>query len=187
MTLCSTGSLSICGTAGTNRSISTEVSTGSGSLSALSISADKSAPHSMLEFYGYASVFPISLSSICSCNTATDSHCLSSLNGGHCIGSCYCLTIGYNIFTDGIGTNACTAVICNSTVKYSRNTDGVGTFSSFIVQNTDCVCICTYAHAFDEGSSASASGTINTILCIAGSSACYCIGSPSSQNSSITL
>lgn len=56
MTLCSSGNLSICATAGTNRSISTEVGTASGSLSALSVSAGKSAPHCMREFYGYSSM-----------------------------------------------------------------------------------------------------------------------------------
>jgi tRNA A58 N-methylase Trm61 len=44
-------SLIICNTAGVNRSISTEVGTGSGSLSALSVSAGKSATHSMLKKY----------------------------------------------------------------------------------------------------------------------------------------
>jgi len=52
--MCTTGNLSVCATAGTNRSISTAVGTGSGSLSALSVSAGKTAPHSMLEFYGYS-------------------------------------------------------------------------------------------------------------------------------------
>lgn len=57
MALPSSGSLSIKGAAGSGRSISMEVDgneTGNKSLSTLSASASKSAPHSMLEFLGYA-------------------------------------------------------------------------------------------------------------------------------------
>ena len=53
MAICPSGLLSICATAGSCRSISTAVGTGSGSLAALSVSAGKGAPHSMSEFYNY--------------------------------------------------------------------------------------------------------------------------------------
>lgn len=59
MALPTTGSLSLKAAAGTTRSIANEVDgnlTGNKSLSSLSVSAGKSAPHSMLEFYGYTSV-----------------------------------------------------------------------------------------------------------------------------------
>lgn len=61
MTLCSSGSLSICTSAGTNRSIAVEVLGGitpidPQSLTTLSETAGKTAPHSMLEFYGYSHV-----------------------------------------------------------------------------------------------------------------------------------
>ena len=55
MAMCTSGSLSICATAGTNRSIATAVtSSSSGSLSTLSVAAGKGAPHAMTEFYGYS-------------------------------------------------------------------------------------------------------------------------------------
>lgn len=60
MALPTTGSLSIMDGAGTTRSIAREVDgnvTGTKSLTTLSVSAGKTAPHSMLEFYGYASSY----------------------------------------------------------------------------------------------------------------------------------
>jgi hypothetical protein len=55
MAMCSSGSLSIKTTAGTNRSIDAAVtSCSSGSLSALSVAAGKGAPHCMREFYSYS-------------------------------------------------------------------------------------------------------------------------------------
>ena len=59
MAICPTGNLSICATAGACRSISTAVGTGSGSLSALSVSAGKSAPHCMREFYGFSLLYVV--------------------------------------------------------------------------------------------------------------------------------
>ena len=56
MALASSGSLSIKTAAGSGRSIAQEVdgnTTGSKSLTTLSTTAGKTAPHSMLEFYGY--------------------------------------------------------------------------------------------------------------------------------------
>lgn len=86
MAMCTTGSLSICATAGTDRSISTAVGGGSGSLSALSTTAGKTAPHSMLEFYGYGSTLCVNPSTInfavaalncciCVCTTAGNTWC----------------------------------------------------------------------------------------------------------------
>lgn len=57
----SSGSLSIKSAAGAGRSISMEVDgneTGSKSLTTLSTTASKTAPHSMLEFYGYPPAAP---------------------------------------------------------------------------------------------------------------------------------
>lgn len=141
MALCSSGSLSICATAGTNRSISTEVGTGSGSLSALSVSAGKSAPHGMLEFYGYDNTpTPLYLTSI---SSIPNTNCLSSISGGHGAGY-YCLTIDWNLASLGKATTiAC--VVCNGLHKYCERTLGSGSFASFCVISTDCICFCTVA------------------------------------------
>lgn len=61
MAIPASGSLSICATAGACRSISTAVGTGSGSLAALSVSAGKGAPHSMVEFYNYVPKLDINM------------------------------------------------------------------------------------------------------------------------------
>ena len=67
MAMCTSGNLSIKGTAGLCRSICAAVVAGggsaSGSLSSLSTSASKTAPHCMREFYGYNPVtYSISIS-----------------------------------------------------------------------------------------------------------------------------
>lgn len=73
----SSGSLSLKSAAGAGRSISQQVDgneTGSKSLTTLSTTASKTAPHSMLEFYGYPSGPPL---------PGTITNCASSLDGGY--------------------------------------------------------------------------------------------------------
>lgn len=183
MTLCSSGSLSIKTTAGTNRSISTEVGTGSGSLSALSVSAGKSAPHCMREFYGYSNIIYTSMDLVtinCS-QGAVAGNWLACINGDSCSDSCYDLTVywttkaSYHLKTTG---TAC--LICNGICKYGHTSVGgevdSGDWGSFRVNASDCVCFCTDAGGFVIGSSAYASMCIKTIGWVAGSSTCYSRG-----------
>ena len=189
MGLCTTGSLSICGTAGTNRSISTEVGTGSGSLSALSTSAGKGSPHSMLEFYGYSNLIytDVNLVTI-SCTQTLNGNWLACINGDSCTGSCYDLTIFYNVVKSNHFKNtAYVCVACNTVCKYGCSVDqgdfAAGCFPSFTVNATDCVCFYTVANGLIEGSSAFAQLCINAVDWVAGSSTCYSIGTPSSIQS----
>jgi hypothetical protein len=123
------------------------------SLCALSVSAGKSAPHGMTEFYGYGPVAK-AVDFLCiTCvgnNTATARSCSSlsvspAMSTGECYCPCFCWRVGMDI---DAGISAYFTVARNgSTVQTcSAGIDGnicVGCFSMCVVSG-DTVCITTY-------------------------------------------
>ena len=135
MAMCTSGNLSICATAGTCRSISTAVGGGSGSLSSLSVSAGKSAPHGMIEFYGYSSA------SLCvNPNYISFTQIPSNCN------ICICATVGLSwsivksdswIFTIDAGSGSGSDTVTFGTLKYTGTRAGTICITS--TQPTACI------------------------------------------------
>jgi hypothetical protein len=159
------------------------------SLSALSVSAGKSAPHSMLEFYGYApvttktlSILPISTQSTltvcCTCG------CLQP-SGVVPVGDCYYPNYSWAMTANNINVSqALVCVICNGVGIYqcsvsskAYNCSGTWTTIARKVDYNDLIHIVTCVSIFGE-SIATARVSLDSITQCVGT---YCKGSPTSQ------
>jgi len=163
-------------------SISTAVGTGSGSLSALSVSAGKSAPHAMSEFYSYTRPWKCIyvggiLSSGCggALLSVYQAGCLVS-TPALSAGECYCACIGYSISVyAGNGGSVAAYINCNSVNIFCRLTTTNCTGSvSFPIKNTDTfqIGICANTPSCACAGCAGGDMYINTITSISGNE-CY--------------
>ena len=184
MTLCSSGSLSILGTAGTNRSIACEVDgdvTPPKTLCTLSESAGKSAPHSMLEFYGYSSIGVVSLDITQDVDLAyTQGYYGVVLPTGTTSG-CYCMCVNMLVVL-GIEGTKCSAHACvirNGTCIGGVSSTVTGTTCkcnmSFVQDYNDNTCLCIRAANFNG--IATSRACITSVTCIPGCGD-YCLGTP---------
>lgn len=180
MSLCTSGDLSILGTAGTNRSIACEVDgnvTPPKSLCSLSVSAGKTAPHAMTEFYGYSNYKCIEFNNLSGTPTESYDEIISSPSMS--AGECYNISLSWSLCTVGSKSNACVYVYCNGTTKYScaatSDQSCSGTFSTFTIDDNDNVCTCIHACKGLGGTCARASISISTVTGVVGS---FCKGSP---------
>ena len=177
MGLCTSGDLSILGAAGTNRSIACEVDgniTPPKSLCSLSVSAGKTAPHGMTEFYGYSSVKCIDFSNINNNPTNRLDQIVSTPSMS--AGQCYSISLSWGLCTNGSHSNASICVICNSTTIYfcsvGEDANCNNTFSSFNIDDNDNVCVCLVVDKA-LGTSAKADSTISSISGVVGN---FCKG-----------
>ena len=184
MSMCTSGSLSICATAGTNRSIATAVtSTGSGSLSTLSAWAGKSSPHGMREFYGYSPSQNIGVNLTHVSSTST-TNCYTKITKPISVSSNYNICIEFKLSWSGLGSGGSVCLMCNGICKYGCNINVVDCFPLFNIDNTDNVCLCTTAvKGFQGDSWADSYACIHTISTGSGSLDTFYKGSPASQHS----
>jgi len=119
MAMPASGSIAIISAPQTCGSICAAVGLASGSLSALSVAAGKTAPHAMSEFYGYSPAKDVNFTQYyynggdggtlsCSCTCTITSSAMA-------VGECYCLCTGWNLcvnFFNGSGY-ACIQITCN--------------------------------------------------------------------------
>jgi hypothetical protein len=190
MSMPASGCLGICTCpGGACSSISTAVGTGSGSLCALSVSAGKSAPHAMSEFYGYEPPSKcIDLTETYSDYTAYCWVKCASVNSSPAMGSeeCYCLSLCSYLCACSAGVQnwASICVKCggngvlyccvNSTEEFNTQT------VNLTIYQGDTVCICIAACADSDGPyDALASVTISGVTGIVGNfsigTTCYTI------------
>lgn len=181
MSMCTSGSLSICSTAGIDRSIATAVTnTTSGSLLTNSICAGKSAPHSMLEFYGYSSSQNIGVN-LTHVGSTTIS-CLTSITQAS-TSSSYCISVEFRLSSNGLKSYPRVCLYCNGICKYGcDNQNLVGYFPTFIIDSNDGVCLCTLAlKGLLVSDWATSCACINTITTVSGSVDTFYKGTPNSQ------
>lgn len=182
MTLCSSGSLSILGTAGTNRSIGCEVDgnvTPPKNLCTLSVDAGKSPPHSMLEFYGYSSSVDIYLDITQDTDTAGAKGFYGVFNPTGMTSGCYCVCVGMRTVMgpSGIKCAARACVIKNGICIGGVITTTLATICncsiSFVQDYNDNTCLCV--RAANLSGTATATACITSITDIVGS---YNLGTP---------
>ena len=183
MAMCSTGSLGIISAPqGGCSSLCAAVGVASGSLSTLSTCAGKSAPHSMLEFYGYAgTATAIYFSNICECYS-TDLNCVCGVAGSNCVGTVYC----YWLDKMAGKTSAAVCIYCNGTairccsILGSGDCSVSGAFAVFTHDGNDCVCVCTRAlDVFGDSYAYSRVALCSLSQCVG----CFCIGAPAGAES----
>jgi hypothetical protein len=162
------------------------------SLNTLSAAAGKSAPHSMLEFYGYSpaptwkTVYFSNISStcpnyddICECTCA----CLTT-SSAMASGDCYFPAFSWNFYkpTTAAPTPVCVHLLCNGVTKYccgfiSKTAYSCsGTWAAFSVDSNDCIHAITHAEILTDcvvGSTATV-----TLCAVNVCVGCYCVGSP---------
>lgn len=198
MAMCTSGSLSICATAGTNRSIATAViNSSSGSLSSLSVSAGKSAPHCMREFYGYSAgiIMCVSLGTVVPVVDNVDCYVgyRPIVRTGQCADTTVTLCFDYDRCLAGDGLVAIDTK-CNAgswVLRFYCNNPG-GSTGSFTIPNidyNDTVCVRTemgldvpyedYAQTtigFHSPAGSVQAGSVNTIVACAPTSWTCCLG-----------
>lgn len=141
MGLPTSGNLSIKDGAGTTRSIAREVDgnvTGDKSLTTLSITASKTAPHSMLEFYGY-----------CAATTkciGLHEYYTAGSQGSPCRRAYYCLCS----VPDYEAGDSATVCVCYCLTNFANS-------SSMI--NYSCYCTCFSTYYYDTHSNSTDSST----------------------------
>ncbi len=162
MAMCASGNLSIKSTAGTCRDICAAVVLGggspSGSLSALSVAAGKTAPHSMLEFYGYDPIIKTAIdwTQYATNGTPGSSSCVCRYFCIHtkpAVGQTYslCVTGDLSNSNQQSGSYALICVTCNGASKmyccipYTEICAAPGVL--FTVDSNDCVRSCNRAYA----------------------------------------
>jgi hypothetical protein len=168
---------------------------GNKSLTTLSVSTGKVAPHSMLEFYGYTTAptnptvsilllsDPVSESTCCCvCGCLITSNVMPS---NDCYFPDYCWRLCAN---NESNSHACVSVICNNTSIYSCainncaifDCNGTWTTTARKVDCNDCIHIVTGVYNGTIDSSVMACVQVTSITQCVGT---YCLGSPSSQAS----
>jgi len=156
MAMCTSGNLSICGTAGTCRSISTAVGTGSGSLSALNVSSGEGP--GMTSYYGYSAAKDVnfcqyyktgtdgSSTTVYSCTCTITSAAMTS-------SECYCLCSSHNVcvgFSQPGTSFARVCMRCNGALLFNcciTNAQYCGNFTCNLrVDYNDTIQIYNYAY-----------------------------------------
>ena len=166
---------------------------GSCSLSALSVSAGKSAPHAMTEFYGYSpapptinlNIQPISVAcgpyAICCCG------CLQPGNSVP-VGDCYFPNYSWQLCASNITpTGAFVCIKCNGTTIYQCSVSskaftcsGTWTTAARCVDYNDLIHIVTCVSRSNLDDCVRARLIMTSITQGVGT---YCVGSPNSQSS----
>jgi len=170
MAMPASGSIAIISAPQACGSICAAVGTASGSLTALSVAAGKSAPHAMTEFYGYTSAVDVNFTQIYY-NGGDGSTCSYSCTKPNCpttAGDCYCLCTYYNLcvdFSQSPFSYAIMCVRCNGIqthcccINYSYFC--VNAPFSMTVRAGDGVCIYNYAREYT-----SQPGGVRSQICI---------------------
>lgn len=158
------------------------------SLSAVSIAAGKTAPHSMTEFYGFA-FKPLSFYTISQSGQGSGTACVvicplystSEMDIGSCMS--VCLTGTLSTTQQPAGSSAYYKIMCNGTQIYCCGI-GAGACTTAILKQFpfvrgNQVCLVLYAATTNTACqlNSNASANFGGIVNISGT---YCIGSPSS-------
>jgi hypothetical protein len=119
MAMPASGSIAIISAPQACGSICASVAVASGSLSTLSACAGKLAPHSMLEFYGFAwNAYCLVLTSQTGCGTSTAACSLNTLSKtGMGVQDCFSICVRGSMGTVGQGasSSACLRIYCDTT------------------------------------------------------------------------
>lgn len=164
-----------------------------GSLCSLSITAGKSAPHCMREFYGYSSALPLSLTTTsCSQSSNVSYHC-GRIDGMSTTGHYATLTIRYDLRGSACkGACSFVALVCNGTTVctctiLATSVIRTGTWSEYMDYNDSiCFVTCTDSGLVIIGGSSITQATLS-IDGITQGVGTYCIGSPDSISSTSTV
>lgn len=149
------------------------------SLCALSVSAGKTAPHGMAEFYSYVpSATPLCLVTQTTCSSLNLSYCSACLCGLATVGDCACVCIDYSVEANEGKTSARACILCNSTPIVACTVtqgDAYIDMYEFVARQGDSIIFCAYASDFLGDSFAYSYLSISDVTGIVGS---YCKGTP---------